>query len=133
MTTAQILNWRLQHLISALTSSRELKPQFSALTAAGSIRMTHTVSCGLHRKSAVAVAPLDPVVGRILVGKILDQRIDQLAVTFVPLAIDLPLLAVPHRHASGIRAHMVLAARLVRLEDASKAQFLEALCGQVHT
>src|SRR5262245_40925697 len=68
---------------------------------------------------------------RVLLGRRIDHRLDDLVVRRGPLADDGPLLAVPLLDAASARALVVRAAHLHRLKDALEAQLLDAVCRDV--
>src|SRR3954447_10789239 len=78
-----------------------------------------------------AVARGDVLLLGVLLGGALHHRIEDREVRLVVAGDDLPLLAVPLLHAGDVRALVVLAAELQRLDHAVEAQLLDAVGGEV--
>src|SRR3954466_7464740 len=72
-------------------------------------------------------APLQLLLAGVLVGRLLDQRLDDLLVGLQPVGGDDPLAAVPGMHACPIGAHVVYAARADGPHHAGEAQRIEPL------
>src|SRR5262249_24480454 len=78
-----------------------------------------------------AVARGDLLLRRVLLGRRLDQRLDDGVVAGGPVRDHVPLLAVPLVDAAQPRALVVGAGHLERADHALKAKLLDAVGGEV--
>src|SRR5258708_39977151 len=87
-----------------------------------------SISCLAPRASRLrlAAARLDLLLGRVLLGRRVDHRAQQLGVGLVPVGGVAPPGAVPRMDAGLVRAFMVVARGPDRLEYAVHAEGLDA-------